>query len=400
MHIRLWVIFGFLSLIAFQTGYAEMYSNVGSEKSTTSGVITTKETMPHEGIRITMDFEEASLKDVLKAFSRQSGINFIASEDIEDKKVSVFMDNIGVEEALSSILEASNLTYDKKADNVYLIKPVEEIDTSKMKTKVFKLNYIQVYDMPSQQVTGLTSGAFATGGETETAAAAEEAFLTTETAIQGSQKQSDIIAIIQSLMSSQGKIVADKRTNSLIITDFPDRLKSIEEAIKKLDVEPIQIMIEAEIIETTTDAIKRLGIEYGGSETLSTITWGQTTTTSGGTSSSEGKRLTVPTPFPLTENFAKDVLGASGVASSGLFTYGTLTVNDANIVLKAISTDSDTRYLSRPRIMTLNNEPAIIVSAPATNAFTISPEYLMPPSAITGMFLPFMALATSKIAVN
>src|SRR6056300_449524 len=45
-------------------------------------------------------------------------------------------------------------------------------------------------------------------------------------------------------------------------------------------------------------------------------------------------------------------------------------------------------------------EPNITVSAPAAIAFGISPVYLIPPSAITGTPLPFMAAATSKTAEN
>src|SRR6056300_187772 len=47
-----------------------------------------------------------------------------------------------------------------------------------------------------------------------------------------------------------------------------------------------------------------------------------------------------------------------------------------------------------------SREPNITVSAPAAIAFGISPVYLIPPSAITGTPLPFMAAATSKTAEN
>ena len=44
--------------------------------------------------------------------------------------------------------------------------------------------------------------------------------------------------------------------------------------------------------------------------------------------------------------------------------------------------------------------PIITQLAPAANAFTMSPVYLIPPSAMMGIFFPFNALAASIMAVN
>ncbi|MEW6075239.1 MAG: hypothetical protein AB1530_02925, partial [Candidatus Omnitrophota bacterium] len=43
---------------------------------------------------ITMDFQDARLKDILKIFSIQSGLSFIAAEDIEDKLMSLYLDKV------------------------------------------------------------------------------------------------------------------------------------------------------------------------------------------------------------------------------------------------------------------------------------------------------------------
>ncbi len=47
-----------------------------------------------------------------------------------------------------------------------------------------------------------------------------------------------------------------------------------------------------------------------------------------------------------------------------------------------------------------NNDPIITASAPAANAFARSPEYLIPPSEITFIFLFFSPFLTDKIALN
>jgi dUTPase len=60
-------------------------------------------------IKVSMEFQEAELKDVLRILSKQSGINFVASEDIADKKVTLYLDAVGINDALTSIIQANSL---------------------------------------------------------------------------------------------------------------------------------------------------------------------------------------------------------------------------------------------------------------------------------------------------
>ncbi|MCK4882040.1 MAG: secretin and TonB N-terminal domain-containing protein, partial [Candidatus Omnitrophica bacterium] len=61
---------------------------------------------------ISLDFTDANLNDVLKIFSQQSGLNFIAATDVASKKVNLYLNEVPVEEALERILSANNLTYE------------------------------------------------------------------------------------------------------------------------------------------------------------------------------------------------------------------------------------------------------------------------------------------------
>lgn len=309
---------------------------------------------------VSLDFENADLKNVLKAFSMQTGINFIASDIIENKKITVFLSGVSVESALLSMLEANGLLYEKQPGNVYMIKPTGK-GNIKTVTRVFKMNYLQVYKMAEALgATGTTSNITIIGQP----AIAEAGSLSSSMAnpapaagqAGGDNQPKNIIDIIRSLMTKYGTLVADRRNNSMIITDIPDVFENIEEIIKKLDVEPIQILIQAEIIETTTSGLKRVGVEYGSETQLLKVTYGGVSDTTAGAASSSSP--TFPTPFPLTESFVRDIYGTSLAGSP--FSYGALTIADTDIILKLLAQDSDTKYLSRPKIMTINNEPAIV----------------------------------------
>ena len=59
-------------------------------------------------VRITMDLQNASLKDVLKMLSVQSGLNFIASEAVAERKMTLYLDNVGLKDTLDKIFKINS----------------------------------------------------------------------------------------------------------------------------------------------------------------------------------------------------------------------------------------------------------------------------------------------------
>ena len=128
------------------------------------------------------------------------------------------------------------------------------------------------------------------------------------------------------------KIVADEETNALLITTFVRNFPAVEELVKQLDVLLPQVLIEAQIIEVTLDDDSVFGVEW---------MWEQRTTLDDKTYQQEGA-----TDFGL----ADEVFGLKyGILSSKL-----------NAMLHALTKDTKVNILSTPRIMTKNNQEAII----------------------------------------
>ncbi|TRZ95936.1 hypothetical protein D4R78_02235, partial [bacterium] len=88
---------------------------------------------------ISMDLQDASLKDILKLLSQQSGLNFIASKAVQDRDITLYMDNVPIKEAMDKLFSANNLSYelDKKA-NIFIVKDWGEPQIETI-TKVFPL---------------------------------------------------------------------------------------------------------------------------------------------------------------------------------------------------------------------------------------------------------------------
>lgn len=298
-----------------------------------------------EPMRLTMEFEDANLKDVLKSFSQQSGINIIASSEVADQPVTLYLENVTVLDALDQLLRVSDLTYDRQpGSDIYIIKPQPPGAASNTLTRVYRLKYARV------SKSNLAKAAAAFGASTPFEAEIGESESDSSGggggggggSGGGSAQDVGIDAVLQGFLTSQGKLAVDPRTNSVLITDVPENFPRLEAALAALDIRTPQIMIDAEIIETTMAKVKDLGVEWGGST-------GQVLSFTPGSKSTRF-------PFGSLNQDSQPVTTETATH----FTTGTLSFASFQAVLEALQTDTDTKILARPKILTLDNESALI----------------------------------------
>lgn len=263
---------------------------------------------PEYSKKISMDFQEAPLDDVLKIFSQQAGFNLITSESVAARKVTVYLDKVPVEQALEQLLRANNLTYEVQPDsNIYMVKPLPQTDTELL-TRVYPLKHATVSSAQIQKTIKIDDvDRTAEGGLSET---------------------------IKALLTAKGKLVEDPRTNSLIITDIAANFPTIENALAKLDVPVPQILIEVEMLEVTKGTADLLGNKI--SSTLLTVT---------------GAKKFELFPFKLPTGYEWE---------DGKYVVGSADFSTMTATLQFLRTLTDTKTLARPRILTLNNQAAEI----------------------------------------
>jgi type IV pilus assembly protein PilQ len=77
-------------------------------------------------------------------------------------------------------------------------------------------------------------------------------------------KASEIQPTLASLVDAAagGKIVIDSRTNSLVITERPSRMKRIRPVIDELDRPTAQVMIESKFVEISNNDVKNIGVNW------------------------------------------------------------------------------------------------------------------------------------------
>lgn len=286
--------------------------------------------------KISMDFQNASLVDVLKIFSQQTKMNLVSSEELATKRLTVFLDNVPVEQALEQVLRANNLTYELQPDsNIYVVKPITKTD-SELLTRVYLLKYANVStarisktlkivysigDSTTNEVTESSEGSGGGGGGGG-----------------GEQNQTGIMNAIKGILTAKGKIMEDPRTNSLTVTDIASNFTNIETAIAKLDIAVPQVLIEVEMLEVSKENADKIGIKYG--ETPLTFT------------GAERDHV-----YPWNQN---SLLAKGYAFAEAEYRVGTISAAGMTAILQFLQTQTDTKNLARPRILTISNQPAQI----------------------------------------
>jgi len=266
-------------------------------------------------VTISMDFQDANLKDVVKIFSIQSGLNFIASEAVQDRKITLFLDKVPIKEVMDKLFKANNLTYelDKEA-KIFIVKDwgKPEIETI---TRVYYLKYHPVSNSSMKKELVLNMGDRGLNG--------------------------DIINAIKDILSPAGKITETTYTNSLVITDVPSVFPKIEEIIKKLDIPVPQVLIEVEMLDVSKNTVDKMGFNFGN-QSFSLLL---------GRAGGAGNKIRAfigDVTYKAPQVFNSSAAGV--VAIGGTFAE----------TLDFLRTRTDTKYLARPRLLTLNNETAEI----------------------------------------
>src|SRR5262245_48887170 len=91
---------------------------------------------------VSLDFQGAPLPTVLKILSQQTGMNFVAADTVASKTINVYLDNVGVWDALEHILRINNLTYEvEPGSNIFTVKELV-VPAHELVTRVYQLNHI------------------------------------------------------------------------------------------------------------------------------------------------------------------------------------------------------------------------------------------------------------------
>jgi len=308
------------------------------------------------GDPVSLDFQNADLRAVLRAFAEISSLNIVIDPNVQGS-VDVALRDVPWDQAFDIILRSNALGYTVDG-TVVRIAPLTVLADE----------------------------------ESQRRALADELALSGELVVVprtlSYARATDLAALITtSVLSQRGQVQIDERTNTLIITDLAENVGSAAELINTLDRAEPQVEIEARIVQTTSDFAKELGVQWGlngrlapelGNTTgLSFPNRAGLTGRTGGTQGPFGTDARAidtensGTAVNLPVNAPTGAVGLTLGAINGAFSL--------DVALSALESSGNGRILSTPRVTTQNNVQAevkqgiqIPIQTVANNTVTVS----------------------------
>ena len=298
------------------------------------------------GQRISLDFKDADIQNVLRVLADVSGLNIIATDDVKGK-VTLHLNDVPWDQALDLVLRSNRLEKTQEG-NVVRISTVARLkeerealraaQEAERELEPLRVKYIRVN--------------YAKADET-------------------------LIEKVKGVLTDRGSVTFDDRTNTIIIRDIPRGTDDATQLIHELDVQSPQVLIEANIVEATRDMARALGIQWGYNYQAGPQTGNPTglnfpgTVGFGGAGLSDGSApvgangaTRPPVPFlfdfPVSSGFGG--FGAGNGSSLDLVLGSLDGVHSLAARLTALEQLGKAKVISRPRVITLNNVAATIQS--------------------------------------
>jgi type II secretory pathway component GspD/PulD (secretin) len=328
-------------------------------------------------MRVTVRVKGAPLATFLDTISAQAKVNFIITEGLEQKRVTAFLQNVTVREALQVLLEIKGLTYQQIGkSNTYVVTQRSK-QAENLITRIYSLSFIPLIPLSPEDATGAAGGTTAGGSSSAAPAGGPNGSGPKPCASKNSNIS--VARIICTVLSHSGDIELEPRTNSLIVTDIPEVFPQVEQIIAELDKKAPQVMIEAQIVEIDSTRTRNLGFEWGGTNgELGTFTGGARDTTFPLNLPQNLSNAHFFDPLNPTAGIISSLGSSSANSSSSSSTTGpvitqtgylktsVLDLSQLQITLRALVARSEGRFLGKPKIMTLNNKTATIEIAANT----------------------------------
>ncbi|HUR35403.1 MAG TPA: type IV pilus secretin PilQ [Vicinamibacterales bacterium] len=281
----------------------------------------------YSGNPVSLDFQQADLRAVLRVFAEISGLNIVIDPAVKGT-VDVALRDVPWDQALDIILRANKLGYIVDGTVVRIAPLATLADEENQRRKLAD----------------------------EQALAGDLKVLTRVLSYARAEDLQQLLT--RSVLSKRGTVQVDPRTNTLIISDLPESLEQATSLLATLDVAQPQVEIEARIVKTEKQYARALGVQWGVTGRVDPAL-GNTTNmafpnngsiTGGGS----GTKLIPPagTVVNLPVEGAPSAIGLAMGAINGAF--------NLDVALSALEKKGNARLLSTPRVTTQNNIEAEI----------------------------------------
>jgi len=288
--------------------------------------------------RITLKMHQANIDVLLRALARAIGQNIMISENVKGK-ISINVAKIPWDQVFMGIIKTHGLFYQLDGEMIRIL-TIEDFNKdfkrlqveSNIKTKQREM------EMNAPLITRVVDIDFSNAGELKSNL---EKFIT---------KKSD--------GKPMGSIMVDEHTNSLIIHAMASDIEEILDLVEVLDRPTPQVLIEAHIVEATSETARELGVQWGGLYKGDNGGWVYPGANSSGVVGNKLNSSGIDPTSGWAVNFPANLDAKMGM-TLGLVAE-TIGESLLAVQLSALQKEGKLNILSSPSITTLDNQTATI----------------------------------------
>ncbi|WP_414495539.1 type IV pilus secretin PilQ [Stenotrophomonas maltophilia] len=336
------------------------------------------------GKPVTFNFQDVPVRTVLQLIAEESNLNVVASDSVQGN-VTLRLVNVPWDQALDIVLRAKGL--DKRRDgSVIWVAPQAELAKFEQEKEDARIaienredlvtDYVQINYHSATQIFKALTEAKGIGGSSGGGGGGSG----------GSASQED-----SGFLSARGRIVADERTNTLMISDIPKKIARMRELIGVIDRPVDQVLIESRIVIATDTFARELGAKFGISGSRDNVYFGGNLDANADTIKSQADTAAAnakayrdwqaggsvgPAPVPLMSAIKRGLnfnLPAASTATPGSLALSILNAGYLlDVELSAMQEEARGEVISNPRVVTTNQREALIKQGKEIGYVTIS----------------------------
>jgi type IV pilus assembly protein PilQ len=289
---------------------------------------------PKEVARMTLEFSNADIRNILKLIGEVSQLNIVWGPEVEGT-VSMRLKDVPWDQALEILLETNDLGM-RKEDNVIWV-------TTRDKIMQLKREEEERQRAKEERLKKLK--------EEEEKEKVEEPLATAYITVNYAEVEDIKKLIEENVKGPRGRISVDTANKTIILTDIAANLKKAKELKDRQDKPTKQVLIEARIVEARTNFSREIGLgwdlayEHGGSP------WGGSGP--GVINYDFASNFGAP-GYPLNHP------GSSGLMGAGITFANTAGTKVLNARIALAETEGKAKTLSSPKIITRDTKEATI----------------------------------------
>jgi type IV pilus assembly protein PilQ len=347
--------------MAYQTGRDYIVEIIpraaGSKRAVGAPTTATAGTRAYSGRPVTFNFQDVPVRTVLQLIAEESGLNVVAADTVQGN-VTLRLVNVPWDQALDIVLQAKGLDK-RRSGNVVWIAPQAEIAKYEQDKEDARIALDNRVDLVTEyiQINYHNAGAIFK-------ALTEAKGIGGSSGGQGGQgganNQND-----NGFLSQRGRLVADDRTNTLMVSDIPKKVAQIRELVRVIDRPVDQVIIEARIVIATETFAREIGARFGingaagkDGDRSSLGFGGSAEASSASAAARAAAQQAGQSRFTGTRDFNVNlpVANPAGALALSILNAGYL----LDVELSAMQEEGRGEVISNPRVVTSNQREAVI----------------------------------------